>query len=299
MTDKEDACYGPTLPPSFSRRDNSDSVDEDSSQENSFGPALPPHLSKSSKVESDAAFGPALPPKPTVSKSEESGSRNNAILGPALPPGFQREPIDSDEDSSNDAACFGPLPPDQISATSLALEERALEMKLAKLAGNDKEDLTEQREEWMLVPPEIMIQAGVAKTQFSKSKCERNRDQSSWTETPHDKQQKAEGRINKKDQKRKLQEEAERSSARKRDAEQEAIVKKHKKDHKRDKSLLDLHSEKRKKEKESKSSDQVRRPFNRETDLQLNKFDSRQVKSVIDKAKILDSRFSAGSNKYL
>lgn len=271
MTDKEDACYGPTLPPSFSRRDNSDSdsVDEDSSQENSFGPALPPHLSKSSKVESDAAFGPALPPKPTVSKSEESGSRNNAILGPALPPGFQREPIDSDEDSSNDAACFGPLPPDQISATSLALEERALEMKLAKLAGNDKEDLTEQREEWMLVPPEIMIQAGVAKTQFSKSKCERNRDQyvyqaitnlslglmhnfiyrSSWTETPHDKQQKAEGRINKKDQKRKLQEEAERSSARKRDAEQEAIVKKHKKDHKRDKSLLDLHSEKRKKEK--------------------------------------------------
>lgn len=271
MTDKEDACYGPTLPPSFSRRDNSDSdsVDEDSSQENSFGPALPPHLSKSSKVESDAAFGPALPPKPTVSKSEESGSRNNAILGPALPPGFQREPIDSDEDSSNDAACFGPLPPDQISATSLALEERALEMKLAKLTGNDKEDLTEQREEWMLVPPEIMIQAGVAKTQFSKSKCERNRDQyvyqaitnlslglmrdfiyrSSWTETPHDKQQKAEGRINKKDQKRKLQEEAERSSARKRDAEQEAIVKKHKKDHKRDKSLLDLHSEKRKKEK--------------------------------------------------
>ena len=39
-------------------------------------------------------------------------------------------------------------------------------------------------------------------------------------------------------------------------------------------------------------------PFSRETDLQVNRFDEAQRKSVLKKAAQLDSRFGHGSQKY-
>lgn len=42
-----------------------------------------------------------------------------------------------------------------------------------------------------------------------------------------------------------------------------------------------------------------RRPFSRDVDLKLNKIDSNQTKQIVDKAKILNTKFSSGKTKYL
>lgn len=42
-----------------------------------------------------------------------------------------------------------------------------------------------------------------------------------------------------------------------------------------------------------------RRPFDRDVDLKTNRFDEAQKRSIISKAKLLDSRFKAGHSKYL
>jgi len=39
--------------------------------------------------------------------------------------------------------------------------------------------------------------------------------------------------------------------------------------------------------------------FDRDRDLQVNKFDDAQKKAVINKAQLLDDRFSAGHRKFL
>lgn len=42
-----------------------------------------------------------------------------------------------------------------------------------------------------------------------------------------------------------------------------------------------------------------RRPFSRDVDLKLNKIDKNQTKSIVDKAKILNTKFASGHAKYL
>lgn len=39
--------------------------------------------------------------------------------------------------------------------------------------------------------------------------------------------------------------------------------------------------------------------FDRDRDMQVNKFDDAQKKAVINKAQLLDDRFSTGCRKYL
>lgn len=50
------------------------------------------------------------------------------------------------------------------------------------------------------------------------------------------------------------------------------------------------------KEEEEKKE---RRPFSRDVDLQVNRFDEAQKKSIIKKAQDLNTRFSRGDAKYL
>lgn len=53
-------------------------------------------------------------------------------------------------------------------------------------------------------------------------------------------------------------------------------------------------------QKEDKDDEKKeRRPFSRDQDLQVNRFDEAQKKSIIKKAQHLDSRFSRGEAKYL
>lgn len=87
-----------------------------------------------------------------------------------------------------------------------------------------------------------------------------------------------------------------------RDAEQAEAARKHKKKHKRDESLLEMHQKKlKKKHDKSSKTDQPpeRRPFSRDTDLQVNRFDEAQKKSILKKAQLLDTRFGSGQSKYL
>ena len=64
-------------------------------------------------------------------------------------------------------------------------------------------------------------------------------------------------------------------------------------------SLVDLHEKKLKKKKEAETEPVGRRPFDRDTDLGANKFDEAQRKLMVKKAAQIDSRFSAGAQKYL
>lgn len=54
-------------------------------------------------------------------------------------------------------------------------------------------------------------------------------------------------------------------------------------------------------QKEEKDNDgkAERRPFSRDMDLQVNRFDEAQKKSIIKKAQGLNTRFSRGEAKYL
>jgi len=68
--------------------------------------------------------------------------------------------------------------------------------------------------------------------------------------------------------------------------------------HERQSSLLEMHLDKRKKAKlDSKPLE--RKAFDPETDLQQRRMTSKQAQSIIDKAQLLNTRFSKGSNKFL
>lgn len=55
-----------------------------------------------------------------------------------------------------------------------------------------------------------------------------------------------------------------------------------------------------KEEKEAKEAGKpARRPFDRDVDMQVNKFDEAQKKSILKKAQLLNDRFSRGESKYL
>lgn len=50
---------------------------------------------------------------------------------------------------------------------------------------------------------------------------------------------------------------------------------------------------------DKKNEKQERKPFDRDTDLQVNRFDEAQKKSILKKAQLLDTRFKHGKSKYL
>jgi hypothetical protein len=50
---------------------------------------------------------------------------------------------------------------------------------------------------------------------------------------------------------------------------------------------------------EAEKNQPVRQMFDREKDLQVNRFDEAQKRAVLQKAKLLDDRFSGGNQKFL
>ncbi|CAG2164473.1 unnamed protein product [Oppiella nova] len=70
------------------------------------------------------------------------------------------------------------------------------------------------------------------------------------------------------------------------------------KSHKREAPLIDIHKESKKvKKSEPKAEERVE--FDREKDLSVRTMNSRQTKSVLNKAQGFNSRFSLGVNKFL
>ncbi|KAH8268020.1 hypothetical protein KR018_006367 [Drosophila ironensis] len=273
-------------------------TEETGNIEDTFGPALPPHLQKKS-VDQTPPKGP-------------SESQPQGMIGPILPSGFaQAEPSPEKNDSDEDdlAGTFGPLP----NASQVELEERALALKLAALEGGGLGSTADQevREEWMLELPDVGLKGGLAALSNMKRTFYQGKerpdfsDRSSWTKTPQSEAAAAAAgpkACSSKD----LEQQAQAKYEQMRDDEQERMAKKHKKKHKREESLVELHQKKLRKEQREKEKELAasgskpeRRPFSRDVDLKLNKIDKNQTKQIVDKAKILNTKFSRGQAKYL
>ncbi|XP_016976058.1 GPALPP motifs-containing protein 1 [Drosophila rhopaloa] len=274
----------------------------ESNSQDAFGPALPPHLRKSSQSE--------------IPAEKQLESKPQAMIGPILPSNVAQEkaPMANGEADDNDddddlAGTFGPLP----NASQVALEERALALKLAALEGGGLGTSTDQdvREEWMLELPDVGLKSGLAALSNMKRTFYQGKerpdfsDRSSWTKTPQS-EAAAAASGPKSFSSKELEQMAQVKYEQQRDDEQEGMAKKHKKKHKRDESLVELHQKKLRKEQREKEKELAasgskpeRRPFSRDVDLKLNKIDKNQTKQIVDKAKILNTKFSRGQAKYL
>lgn len=297
------------LPTVIAEPESSNGKDEEkpttsNSDENLIcGPSLPPHMMTTNKP----AIDPKLP--------SPSQKRN---YGPSLPADLNLLTSESNDDPKMDSAIMdisdsedddfvGPTPIDSISKKSeayLELEKRALELKIAKL--NEKERNTQnpikEREEWMTELPDIrtVSDLGLKARQFRAKERDEIKDRTGWTDTPRDREEKSKRKEPTQDELIDLRNrKAAKLYRERRDAEQEAAIKKHKKKHKRDQSLLELHQKNLKKQSKDSKKDDERRPFSRDTDLQVNRFDEAQKKSIIKKAQLLDTRFSSGQSKFL
>lgn len=147
---------------------------------------------------------------------------------------------------------IGPMPGSaEMSERDLELEKRKIEIKLrqldqrmASVAGVEMK----HREEWMIELPEIrkVPDMGLSSRQFRKNDRPDFSDRTSWTKTPNDNPHK---RPSQHDQQKEDDEKRRDLEIRRRDAEQEKAAKEHKKSHKRDKTLLEIHEKKLKKDK--------------------------------------------------
>ncbi|XP_068628267.1 NKAP family protein CG6066 [Battus philenor] len=268
------------------------------------GPALPPHLTKkNNKSSSPDIEGPVLPPH----------LMKNRRLGPSIPHDMRKVLEDKSQEiikfdsSDDDVSVVGPLPvgsEEKWTKAHQRLEERALDIKIKKIDGLslNKVDV-KSREKWMLELPEGKTKyLGLEARTFRTKEGPDMSDRSSWTDTPDEKARKAAGITKDEDADASLQREVRHKEIAKRDEEQDKAIKKHKKKHKRDESLLEMHQKKLKKKKkkdEKEAEKPERRPFSRDVDLQVNRFDEAQKKSIIKKAQALDTRFSRGEAKYL
>ncbi|KAH8276774.1 hypothetical protein KR026_000615 [Drosophila bipectinata] len=286
-------------PPVIQPSTNFPQPEPSESTEDTFGPALPPHLQKQAQPE----------PKPEVAPK--------AMIGPILPSQFleAEQPSEQEEKNTNSdedddlAGTFGPLP----NASQVELEERALALKLAALEGGGLGGTKDQdvREEWMLELPDVGLKGGLAALSNMKRTFYQGKerpdfsDRSSWTKTPQSEAAAAAAgpkACSSKD----LEQMAQAKYEQMRDEEQESMAKKHKKKHKREESLVELHQKKLRKEQKEREKELAasgskpeRRPFSRDVDLKLNKIDKNQTKQIVDKAKILNTKFSRGQAKYL
>ena len=158
-----------------------------------IGPQLPPHLRCNRDEQSDPsdseddAYGPALPPH--LLKQNDSATASSSITSGFNAPAqnFQQENDSSSDSESSDGEIVGPLPPNQMSnySSALEVERRALKMK-RKLLGQDEEDDKEpQRETWMLELPELKRKNfGLGPRAFNRTDKPEITGRDEWTSKP-------------------------------------------------------------------------------------------------------------------
>lgn len=223
-----------------------------------IGPALPPHLLKRLEMDNKSAedvptsdakpeiIGPALPPHLLASSSSSIAAQS--LTYPSS------DDSNTDDDEMDDA--IGPLPGGAIKTVAqFELEKRAIELKLANLGDGQAAGSSDAhaREEWMLELPRVNSIAGMGLTarQFRTSTKDRPdfSDRTSWTDTPLEKEKKSKSGPTAAEVARELDREKRSLFIAQRDSEQEAMVKRHKKKHKRDKTLMEIHEKKLKKKR--------------------------------------------------
>ncbi|XP_065268508.1 GPALPP motifs-containing protein 1 isoform X3 [Emys orbicularis] len=301
---------GPALPPGFARCAEAD-PDEDFSQV--AGPVLPPGYKKSSEMH-DSDEGSKSPPllREANRDSEEEQDTDpvpKPVIGPALPPGFRKPTQYSEENSCSigssvssefhtqatdsseeDDAVIGPMPakgPVESSVTR-DFERRAQRMKEKLTSSDDDGSKQVSRESWMTELPPELKGFGLGPRTFKRRTDEKSGDKSIWTDTPADRERKAQEMQEAKKSTSKGDEEIVLSARDKRLAEQLSSYN----DSKRSESLMDMHHKKLKSKATEDKKPQERRPFDRDQDLQVNRFDEVQKKALIKKSRELNTRFS-------
>lgn len=304
-------CHSEPTPPTLSldtkNGTNDASVD-------AFGPALPPHLLKADTKTERMLIGPSLPSE-FLNSVESAEIKSSEIC----------EKVDAattvgDGENEDIDFSFGPMPVlndseglPKMSTTQIELEQRALELKIAGIDGTTGNTTDANvREEWMLELPAVGLKGGLAALSNMKRTFHQGKerpdfsDRSSWTKTPNDETKPSTSTTKATTTAEALKRSAEDAYEKQRDEEQARIAKKHKKQHKRDESLVEMHQKKLRKEQKKKEKELAaagakpeRRPFSRDVDLKLNKINKNQTKQIVDKAKILNTKFASGKTKYL
>ncbi|XP_028836709.1 GPALPP motifs-containing protein 1 isoform X2 [Denticeps clupeoides] len=208
------------------------------------------------------------------------------------PIGYKAEQSSSD---GEDEDIIGPMPSMGVVQDSVALdiEKRAQKMK-DKLLGIDNEPKELKRETWMTeLPPELQ-HIGLGPRTFKKRSGPEDKDRSIWTDTPAERERKAQEQL-----------EGKESGASQKDVPQPSqreleIAKQVSKynDTKRGESLINMHMKKMKSKAEEDAKKPVeRRPFDRDNDLQVNRFDEAQKKALLKKSQELNTRFSHSKDR--
>lgn len=251
-----------------------------------FGCSLPPGFKLPQESDDDTSseppskktkvIGPQCPSfiNPSNISSDDSNlsakydSETPNIVGPVLPPSLRQRTNRDDDDE-----VYGPVPTDAKMDYNIVkiIEDRAANMKDRLHMKNAPVVESSVREEWMVVPDTSR------KNQLGAiSRCL----------APGSK-------ISKKEADSVGNPEEDKKTAKE--------LKKYNKS-KRAESLLDMHQKKKKKKdkKEKKSERLERKCFDRD-EIAVRHFTEKQVNSVIDKAKYLNSRFAPGrsSSQYL
>ncbi|OWF53675.1 GPALPP motifs-containing protein 1-like [Mizuhopecten yessoensis] len=302
-----DGSIGPALPPSL--KQTKIKSHQTQPENDNIGPALPPGFGqhkaevRKSSVEKEI-IGPVLPPhlRP-VSGSADLESFRPMVKGPALPPGFTKHRGDVSDESSADEETIGPLPTemdrgDSAGYTAYQFEERAKKMR-DRLEGKDSKEEKIARESWMTELPSTKLgqSIGLSARTFRANAGPDLTDRSAWTDTPEEKEKKLNEEITGTEKGSKRSREGYCPS--KRDKKLRKQIEEYNKS-KRPESLMDMHEKKLKNEKKNEDDGpKERRPFDRDLDLQVNKFDEAQKKSIIKKSQKLNTRFGHGSTEFL
>ncbi|XP_039395064.1 GPALPP motifs-containing protein 1 isoform X7 [Mauremys reevesii] len=258
--------------------------EDDDDDDGFFGPALPPGFKKQDDSPERPVIGPALPPgfrKPTQYTED-----NSCSIGSSISSEFHTQATDSEEDD----AVIGPMPakgPVESNVTR-DFERRAQRMKEKLTSSDDDGSKQVSRESWMTELPPELKGFGLGARTFKRRTDEKSGDKSIWTDTPADRERKAQEMQEAKKSASKDDEEIVLSARDKRLAEQLSSYN----DSKRSESLMDMHHKKLKSKATEDKKPQERRPFDRDQDLQVNRFDEVQKKALIKKSRELNTRFS-------
>jgi len=271
-----------------------------------IGPAIPSHLLKGEEphVEeesSDDEYGPAPPPD-----LASTSSSTRRVIGPSFPTGIPA----ANEDDSDDDYGPTPLPPGEGEDEDGVRNFLEREERRQKAVEEDSKPKALKRDEWMLKPPEasnIFSSLDTTKLkarQFSRKTDDKITDQTLWTETPAERQQRLADEVTGKRKRVEAaaggnaaaEESLEERKRRRRDKEIQDQVEEYTKKN-RGQTLLDIHSKAAASSKDTKDSAPAA-IWDRDRDMSLTGrlMDERSRSKLVKDAKDLGSRFGRGTS---
>ncbi|ORY97231.1 hypothetical protein BCR43DRAFT_513662 [Syncephalastrum racemosum] len=282
----EEAQEAQTPPADSTPQDQEE--DDDGDDADAFAPALPPDLLEARQKQKQ--------------NQESQPKRRVGPVGPTLPPGLQRSYHQGNTDEDDDDYVVGPsLPsnydPEQESKRSAiaAIEARAQQSREAMdEAARDAKSKKVERDEWMLLPPEIdyLRNADSSKSRGFNNRqlSESERDRSIWTDSPAERERKRKAAMMEEPEDPRQQQQR---PAPKPAAPPPVVVES------RGKTLVEIHKELAKNKKLKRKEDEddpSKRPFDREKDLMAARPMNRKTKQDLLKSSYeLGGRFNRGN----